>query len=250
MNVIQLYQNSESKFRTGTTLLMPFVMITVILSECTGFRTPYIISAILILAYLAMSLNNLTLSRKMFLVVGLLLTFISIFLLPNWLSVSIEALTKSTFVATFFLSLCALRKAAASSPAMEKCGRYLAEQKASIRYGTLTFGGHMFGVILSFGAISLLGSLAEKGANAITNEESRDLNRKAMLLAVQRGFVAMTCWSPLTFSIAITTSVIPNTSWKGAAVSCITSALILITLGWALDYFSSKKLKDKMAMPE
>lgn len=250
MDIIQLYQNSESKFRTGTTLLMPFVMITVILSEWSGFRTPYIISAILILAYLSMSLNNLTLSRKMFLVVGVLLTFISIFLLPNWFSVSIEALTKSTFVATFFLSLCALRKAAASSPAMEKCGRYLAEQKASIRYGTLTFGGHMFGVILSFGAISLLGSLAEKGANAITNEESRDLNRKAMLLAVQRGFVAMTCWSPLTFSIAITTSVIPNTSWKGAAISCITSALILIMLGWVLDYISSKKLKDKMAMPE
>ena len=121
MDITQLYQNSESKFRTGTTLLMPFVMITVILSEWSGFRTPYIISAILILAYLSMSLNNLTLSRKMFLVVGALLTFISIFLLPNWFSVSIEALTKSTFVATFFLSLCALRKAAASSPAMEKC---------------------------------------------------------------------------------------------------------------------------------
>ena len=54
----------------------------------------------------------------------------------------------------------------------------------------------MFGVILSFGSISLLGSLAEKGSSEIKDPDSRALNRKAMLLAVQRGFVAMTCWSP------------------------------------------------------
>ena len=103
---------------------------------------------------------------------------------------------------------------------MEKCGKYLAEQKSNLRYLTLSFGGHMFGVILSFGSISLLGSLAEKGSSDIKNLEMRAIKRKSMLLAVQRGFVAMTCWSPLTFSIAITTSVIPDTSWKGAAISC------------------------------
>ena len=250
MNIAETYRKSESKFRTIATLLMPFVMINVILSEWSGIRAPYIISAFLIIIYLSLSLNNLSLSRKLFLIVGLFLTFCSIFLLPDWFSVSIEALTKSTFVATFFLSLCCLRKAAASSPSMEKCGKYLAEQKSNLRYLTLSFGGHMFGVILSFGSISLLGSLAEKGSSDIKNLEMRAIKRKSMLLAVQRGFVAMTCWSPLTFSIAITTSVIPDTSWKGAAISCIISAFILILLGWALDYLSSQKLKSKIELED
>ena len=161
MNIFNTYQNTEPKFRTFTTLIMPLVMISVILAEWSRSSISYTISAILILLYLSMSLNDLSLSRKLFIILGSTLTIISVLILPDWLNVSVEALTKSTFVATFFLSLCCLRKAASSSPAMEKCGRYLAEKKTSIRYLTLTFGGHMFGVILSFGSISLLGSLAE-----------------------------------------------------------------------------------------
>ena len=250
MNIFNSYQNTEPKFRTITTLIMPLVMVSVIMAEWSGSHISYVISALLILIYLSMSLNDLSLSRKLFIALGSILTIVSILVLPDWTKVSVEALTKSTFVATFFLSLCCLRKAASSSPAMEKCGRYLAEQKTSIRYLTLTFGGHMFGVILSFGSISLLGSLAEKGSSEIKDPDSRALNRKAMLLAVQRGFVAMTCWSPLTFSIAITTSVIPNTTWTGAALSCIISAIILITVGWFLDYIATRKIKSRMQIPD
>jgi hypothetical protein len=63
-----------------------------------------------------------------------------------------------------------------------------------------------------------------------------------MLLAVQRGFIAMTCWSPLTFSVAITTSIIDGSSWSGAAIPCFISALILMILGVLLDFFHKSKI--------
>ena len=129
MNIFNSYQNTEPKFRTITTLIMPLVMVSVIMAEWSGSYISYVISALLILLYLSMSLNDLSLSRKLFIALGSILTVVSILVLPDWTKVSRESLTKSTFVATFFLSLCCLRKAASSSPAMEKCGRYLAEQK-------------------------------------------------------------------------------------------------------------------------
>ena len=123
MNIFNSYQNTEPKFRTITTLIMPLVMVSVIMAEWSGSYISYVISALLILLYLSMSLNDLSLSRKLFIALGSILTVVSIIVLPDWTTVSIEALTKSTFVATFFLSLCCLRKAASSSPAMDKCGR-------------------------------------------------------------------------------------------------------------------------------
>ncbi len=102
MNIFNSYQNTEPKFRTITTLIMPLVMVSVIMAEWSGSYISYVISALLILLYLSMSLNDLSLSRKLFIVLGSILTLVSILVLPDWTKVSIEALTKSTFVATFF----------------------------------------------------------------------------------------------------------------------------------------------------
>ena len=102
MNIFNSYQNTEPKFRTITTLIMPLVMVSVIMAEWSGSYISYVISALLILLYLSMSLNDLSLSRKLFIALGSILTIVSILVLPDWTKVSIEALTKSTFVATFF----------------------------------------------------------------------------------------------------------------------------------------------------
>ena len=102
MNIFNSYQNTEPKFRTITTLIMPLVMVSVIMAEWSGSYISYVISALLILLYLSMSLNDLSLSRKLFIALGSVLTVVSIIVLPDWTTVSIEALTKSTFVATFF----------------------------------------------------------------------------------------------------------------------------------------------------
>lgn len=247
MKIIETYKNSEKKFKLLSCIMLTFIMLSVTFSEWTGFKFSYILASLAIIFYLSLSLNSLTASRKIFIILGIFLVLLSLFLKADSFNLIIDSLMKSAFVVAFFLSLQCLRKAASSSPGMERCGRFLAEQKSNIRYLSLTFGGHIFGVILSFGSISLLGSLAEKGSEQEQDLNLRKIKRKSMLLAVQRGFIAMTCWSPLTYSIAITTSIIPGSTWTGAAVSCIISALILIFLGWALDSRtnSQNKIKQK-----
>ena len=58
----------------------------------------------------------------------------------------------------FFLALSSLRDAAETSKLVRRCGRHLVAQPPGRRYAALTAGGHLFGIILSYGAIELLGS--------------------------------------------------------------------------------------------
>jgi hypothetical protein len=202
----------------------------------------YLIASIIIGVFVLISLNNLQLSRKIFVFTGFILIILAIIKIPTWPNLIQSSLQSSAFVAAFFLSLSCLRNAASSSQAIEKCGEFLANQNPSKRCLALILGGHIYGIILSYGAISLLGSLAERGARREANIEIRKIRTKRMLLAVQRGFIAMTCWSPRTFSVAITTSIIDGSSWSGAAIPCFISALILMILGLLLDFFHKSKI--------
>jgi len=239
---IQYFEKYE-KYRNYLSSLLAFSCIAlVILAEWGLGDFFYLIASIVIAIFILISLNKLQLSRKVFVITGVFLVILAIIQIPTWPNLIQSSLQSSAFVAAFFLSLSCLRNAASTSNAIEKCGEFLANQNPGKRCLALVLGGHIFGIILSYGAISLLGSLAERGARQEKNIEIRKIRTKRMLLAVQRGFIAMTCWSPLTFSIAITTSIIAGSSWSGAAIPCFISALILMGLGLLLDFFYKSKI--------
>jgi len=56
-----------------------------------------------------------------------------------------------------------------------------------------------------------------------------------MLLAIQRAFVSTLPWSPLSFAMAISVSVVPGTSWAQAMVPGLISSVLLAGVGWGLD---------------
>ena len=138
----------------------------------------YLIASIIIGVFVLISLNNLQLSRKIFVFTGFILIILAIIKIPTWPNLIQTSLQSSAFVAAFFLSLSCLRNAASSSHAIEKCGEFLANQNPSKRCLALVLGGHIYGVILSYGAISLLGSLAERGARKEANIEIRKIRTK------------------------------------------------------------------------
>ena len=185
--------------------------------------------------FLAITFGKVSWPRKIFIIIGLCLFTLALITRPDWPMMTFQALKAAAFVGAFFVALTWLRNAAASSPAIQSCGLFLAEQPAGRRYVALTLGGHLFAVILNYGALSLLGNLATSSAAGEPDLEARQIRTRRMLLAIQRGFVGMLTWSPLAFSIAITTSIIPGTSWGGAVLPCLITSLILMTLGWALD---------------
>ncbi|MEP0509189.1 MAG: hypothetical protein ABJD38_10760, partial [Aurantimonas coralicida] len=192
--------------------------VAILLREWVGSAGAGLVAAGGILVFLVLATPRAPWSRQAFVALGLGLVAIALFTRADWLAITVKGLEQGGFIAAFFIALASLRGPAAASPAIERCGQYLASQPPGKRYLALTTGGHLFALILSYGAISLLGGVTESIASREPNAEIREIRNRRMLLAIQRGFVASLTWSPLAFAMAISTSVIPGSSWSGAAV--------------------------------
>ncbi len=181
-------------------------------------------------------------SRRVFVLVGLALFIAALLTRPDWLEIIEAGLGSAAFIAAFFTASACLRNASATSPSIAESGRYLAHQPPGRRYAALTAGGHLFGIILLYGAIGLLGNLAELSARREQDPQVRRIRIRRMMLAIQRGFVSTLCWSPLTFSMAISTTLVPGASWADAFALGVVGSVIMATAGWGLDTIFKPRL--------
>ena len=83
--------------------------------------------------------------------------------------------------------------------------------------------------------VSLLGTLVEQAETGPDGKPLNAVRLRRMLLAIQRGFASTLCWSPLAFSMAVGSTLVPGGSWGGAAGYGIASAVMLTLLGWGVD---------------
>ncbi|WP_089884824.1 hypothetical protein [Citreimonas salinaria] len=203
--------------------------------EFTGLPAFSYIAGGFVICGLAAFAPQMRRSRVAFLLIGLLLTALAIAVLPDWDEAILRALKQASFIAALFCALTAIRTAAASSPAIIECGRFLSNQAPGKRYLALTIGGHLFGLILLYGSISLLGGLATESAREAPSAYVRKHRVRRMLVAIQRGFASTLVWSPLSFSLAITLSVVPGASWAGVLPVATVGVVLLILTGWGLD---------------
>lgn len=192
-------------------------------------------SALAVLCVIALLAVKAHGTRAAFLIVALVLTAALALRLPDWMNTVRRGLGTAAFIAGFFTALSSLRSAAQTSPAIRATGRYLASQPPGRRYIALSSGGTMFALLLNYGAIALLGTLATASAKSEPDPEIRRIRTRRMLLAIQRGFVSTLPWSPMSFAVAISTAVIPGTTWSGLIVPGLISSALLTTAGWALD---------------
>lgn len=216
-------------------VLLCAVTVLVICKEwgLAGWSEP--VKPVLVLALLAILTVQVRLSRKAFVVVGIALSVALAATNPQWQTIVIDGLGAAAFIGAFFAALSTLRTVAQTSPAIQHAGTYLAEQKPGRRYAALTLGGQAFALLLNYGSIQLLGTLAMANAKSEPNEEVRGHRSRRMLLAIQRAFVSTLPWSPLSFSMAISISVIPDTSWTGILLPGLVTSAILAGIGWGLD---------------
>ncbi|TNF22895.1 MAG: hypothetical protein EP318_02285 [Rhodobacteraceae bacterium] len=229
--------------RAGAVLLVLLVILTAGVDwGVPGLDTARGAVALGVIVTLAVAVRP---SRKAFVAVGLALTLWSVAVNPDWLSVVGRGAASAGFIGAFFGALATLRNVAQTSPAIGAAGRYLASQPPGRRYAALSLGGHLFALLLSYGAISLLGSLATQASAAEPDPEIRRHRTRRMLLAIQRGFISSLAWSPLGFAMAITTVLIPGASWNDAVLPGLGSMAILFGLGWALDTI----FKPRLAAP-
>ena len=203
------------------------------------------VNAILACAVIVLLVPGVRWSRRAFVAVALVLSAVLALRQPGWSAIVLDGLAKSAFIAAFFIALSTLRNVAETSPAIQRGGAFLAEQPPGRRYAALTMGGHLFALLLNYGSIALLGSLASASAWAEPDVVIRAHRTRRMLLAIQRGFIASLTWSPLAFAMAITTALIPGARWADAALPGLVSAAIITGTGWALDLI----FKPRLATP-
>ncbi|MFD1881605.1 hypothetical protein [Paracoccus pacificus] len=202
------------------------------------------LAGILGIATVAVFSINARFSRAIFVAIGVALTLWAVLSRGDWFDGVAAAARSGSLILATFTALVALRSAAITSAGIVECGRFLARQRPGLRYVALTIGGHLFGLILLYGAISLLGSLATESAAAEPDPEIRRHRTRRMLVAIQRGFISTLCWSPLAFSMVISTALVPGASWSGAVLFCLVNALILMVGGWAMDTIFKPQLTN------
>jgi hypothetical protein len=224
----------------GIVLILTMLLVTFV--EWHGARIVSHVSAVCVIVFLCLATPHVAWSRRVFVGVGLVLLAIAMATRTDWPEITEAALKTAAFIAAFFVALTCLRSASATSPAIETCGRFLAEQPPGRRYLALTIGGHLFALMLNYGSISLLGTLAVASARREPNLEIRNHRIRRMMLAIQRGSVSTLAWSPLTFSIAVTTAIVPGASWADVVAPCLVSSLTLAGVGWTIDTMFKPRL--------
>lgn len=181
-------------------------------------------------------------SRQLFFLAGVVLTVLLAAFVPDWQPFVQKGLRSAAFIAAFYTALSTLRNVTSTAPSIADCGNFLAAQPPGRRYVALTAGGQLFALVLNYGAISLLGSLATASARSERDPEIRAHRTRRMLLAIQRGFVASLPWSPLAFAMAITNAVIPGASWADSVIPGLGSMVVIAVTGWALDTIFKPRL--------
>ena len=121
------------------------------------------------------------------------------------------ALDRAAFFAAFIYLVTLLKEAAQRSNSVLLLGQYVTRQPAGRRYYSLAGGSHLLGVLLNFGAISLLTPLILRGARAASDDP--DVIAKAdqqQISAMIRGFAWMIMWSPTALTQAVLFASFPS----------------------------------------
>lgn len=225
------------------------VTVLVILHEWHAPGWTGIASALAVAALIAVLTPKLRWSRRLFVGIGVALVVAAAATREDWLAQVDRGLQSAAFIAAFFTALTSLRNVADTAPSIHRAGRFLAQQPPGRRYAALTIGGKMFGLLLNYGSITLLGSMAVASARDEPDAVIRGHRVRRMLLAIQRGFTSTLAWSPLGFAMAISTTLVPGASWVGALLPCLVTAAALTVTGWALDTIFKPRLSGPRPAP-
>jgi hypothetical protein len=162
---------------------------------------------------------------------------------PHPVELFLDAWRRGASYAAFFLALTTLRDAAETSRLVRRCGRHLVAQPPGRRYAALTAGGHVFGIILSYGAIELLAAMVARAndADTATAAPTRALRARRMLMAIYRGFCVMNCWSPLNIMTAVVSTAVPAAPMPLLLPIAFVVSVGMAALGWLEDRLSAAR---------
>jgi hypothetical protein len=207
------------------------------------FHVPYAgeLAGLAILTFLLVEFRNQRRYAQALFLAMLAIGMAGVAASPHPVALFLGAWRRGASYAAFFLALTSLRDAAETSPLVRRCGRHLVAQPPGRRYAALTAGGHIFGIILSYGAIELLAAMVARAndADVTTAAPARALRARRMLMAIYRGFCVMNCWSPLNIMTAVVSTAVPAAPMHRLLPIAFAVAVGMAALGWLEDRLSA-----------
>jgi hypothetical protein len=176
---------------------------------------------------------------KVFFTAALVLTGIVAVTAEAPAAVLLRGFDTAAYLASFLLLLGVLREAAQSSPAVRDCGEYLTGQPPGRRYLALHTGGHLLGLMLNFGVLSLLGPLIKRGVAAATARSGEthlaEIRERRQLSALLRGFAWIIAWSPTTITQALLLALLPGVEAHRLLLLGLAMSATALLVGWLED---------------
>ncbi|MBT0958284.1 hypothetical protein IV417_12875 [Alphaproteobacteria bacterium KMM 3653] len=156
------------------------------------------------------------------------------------------------FLAALIAMLGTLRSAADIAPEVHRAGLYVTGQPAARRYLAMTFGGHLFGVLINFGGLALLLDLAKRSmssqAAANLPPEAQEARLRRMTVAVIRGFSLISLWSPFGFATNAVLIAVPGLSYMSFGPLGFAMSFVFIAIGWVFDHLDGRRFK-RLGLP-
>lgn len=222
-----------SALTRGVMLVVSTVLV--ILGALTGTVWLKVAAGALGAVYVLLVFFKVRWSRRAFVIVAVGLSAAALIWRDDGWALVEQAFVSAGFILAFFVALSTLRTAAGSSASIRQCGLFLATRTPAKRYLALAMGGHLFSLVLNYGSISLLGTIVEQAETGPDGKFLNVVRLRRMLLAIQRGFATTLCWSPLSFSMAVGSTLVPGGSWGATAGYGMITAFLATLLGWGLD---------------
>lgn len=162
---------------------------------------------------------------------------------PDGLSQVFIALDLAAYFAAFIVLLTALKIAAERSRSVLAVGRYLIDQPTGRRFFTTASGGHILGVFLNFGAISLMAPLIQSATKHADGRIDTDLERR-QLSALMRGFAWILLWAPTTLTQAVLLTLFTEIDLGKIVLLGVATSLLMILIGYIYDRFEWRHLPN------
>lgn len=224
---------------------MPLCMIGTLLNLVTDLSFAPWLARPALVVYLLMQARHLSGMARVVLVATVVGSVVTVMSYPEPVPLLLQALDRFCFFATFMASLSLLRLAALRSRLIREAGHALIHQKPSWRYPAISLGTMSFGIILNIGALSLFGTMIQKGntlRSAGGDEALRAARERRMILAMLRGFALTPLTSPLGIAVVVLLSSMPQLTWPMLLPLALPIAAVMMLTGWWLDWWQGPPL--------
>ncbi|WP_371155812.1 hypothetical protein [Jannaschia sp. 2305UL9-9] len=237
--------------RAALTLCLIALSVAVLLAAATGFGPADQAARSLFCALCLLGLTTSTIREWLLLTAALILAALLIRSGAAGYETLWSALDLAAFFAAFIALLTVLKIAAERSRGILTVGHYLTAQRAGRRYYATALGGHVFGVFLNFGAISLMAPLIQKSAVTADGTPDPALERR-QLTGLMRGFAWILLWAPTTLSQAVLLTLFTDVDWPRLVVIGLATSVVMIGIGRLYDRWEwprSLAEAPKLAVP-